>query len=473
MAGSIRPGPIPAEPPEPAMPRQPALAVAVSGGLDSTALLHAVACQARTLGLEVHALHVHHGLLPEADAWLQGVKQQCRRWSAAGLPVHFHAMRLSGAPARGESVEAWARQHRYEALADMAQAAGCNLVLLAHHRRDQAETVLLQALRGGGPAGLAAMPRVARREGLTWARPWLEQPRERIEAYVKRWRLSVVVDPSNADLRLGRGRLRVSLWPALQAAFPEAEAALAQSARQAHRARELADEWAALDLAACVRDAGQLDQHRWCALSPARRANLLAAWLRRVAGRAMPDSLLQRLLDELPAARAARWPAPGGQLRLHRGELSYGADEVAPEATPPSCQLDLSQPGFHAVPGWGGGLRVQPAEDGGIPSAALREAVVRPREGGDRFQSHARGLPRALKKQFQQARVPEWERQGPVLETPHGLAWVAGLGCDARALAWPGSPRVSIHWDAVRSPCQPLGRRAVGRSTVQSAKDRR
>ena len=155
----------------------PAVAVAASGGRDSTALLHATARAARDLGLEVHALHVHHGLVADADAWLERLEAQCRRWRAAGLPVHFHSTRLDGRPARGESVEAWARRERYQALAAMARHAGCALVLLAHHRRDQAETFLLQALRGAGPAGLAAMPRRAERAGLTWARPWLAQPR--------------------------------------------------------------------------------------------------------------------------------------------------------------------------------------------------------------------------------------------------------------------------------------------------------
>ncbi|MFY9514233.1 MAG: ATP-binding protein, partial [Rubrivivax sp.] len=105
-----------------------AVAVAASGGRDSTALLHATARAASALGLEVHALHVHHGLVAEADAWLQQVQTQCRRWRAAGLPLHFHAQRLNSQPGAGDSVEAWARRERYRALAAMAQAAGCSLV---------------------------------------------------------------------------------------------------------------------------------------------------------------------------------------------------------------------------------------------------------------------------------------------------------------------------------------------------------
>jgi len=134
------------------------VAVAASGGRDSTALLHATCRAARELGLEVVALHVHHGLMPQADAWLDHVRRQCARWSKTGLPVRFRAQVLAGQPGRGASVEAWARHKRYAALASMAHDEGIGLVLLAHHRSDQAETFLLQALRGSGPAGLSAMP---------------------------------------------------------------------------------------------------------------------------------------------------------------------------------------------------------------------------------------------------------------------------------------------------------------------------
>ncbi|MBU6259522.1 MAG: tRNA lysidine(34) synthetase TilS, partial [Burkholderiales bacterium] len=222
----------------------PRVAVAASGGRDSTALLHCTARAARALGAEVVALHVHHGLQAEADDWLELVRRQARRWSA-----EFACQRLLGKPARGASVEAWARTERYRALAELAHASGCGLVLLAHHRRDQAETWLLQALRGAGAAGLAAMPARAERAGLTWVRPWLDQPREAIEAYVRRHRLRHAEDPSNGDPRYARNRLRLQVWPALTAAFPEAEAALAAAAAQAQDAAALAAQLAAQDLA--------------------------------------------------------------------------------------------------------------------------------------------------------------------------------------------------------------------------------
>jgi tRNA(Ile)-lysidine synthase len=422
------------------------VAVAVSGGRDSTALLHCTLRMARPLGLRVLALHVHHGLLPEADAWQARVRRQARRWGAG-----FASCRLSGAPAAGESVEAWARAGRYDALGQMAAAAGAPIVLLAHHRRDQAETWLLQALRGGGPAGLAAMPRLAQRQGLVWARPWLDQPREAIEAYLRRHRLQAVDDPSNVDPRLARSRLRAQVWPALQAAFADAETALAQSSRRAHEAATLAQETAAVDLPACMAD-GALWLPAWQALPPARRTNALRHWLGASGHGVVPESLVQRLLHELPGARSARFPVAGGELQLYRSRLARVGSAAAAaaargDAGPPVQTLDLSRPGQHRVAGWQGVIEIRPCLEGGVAPPLLQGVQARTRAGGEQFQRLPGTPPRSLKKQAQGLAVPAWQRQGPVLYTADGrLLFVPWLGLDARCLAPPGQPQFSLQW---------------------------
>lgn len=453
-------------------PARPCVAVAASGGRDSTALLHSTLRAAAPLGVQVVALHVHHGLQPQADAWLAQVRGQARRWGAA-----FMAQRLAGRPAPGESVEAWARRERYAALAEMARQAGCGLVLLAHHRRDQAETWLLQALRGGGPAGLAAMPAAAKRQGLVWARPWLHQPREAIEAYLRRHRLRFVDDDSNADPRYARNRLRLQVWPALQTAFPGAETTLADAARQAAHAAALAAELAALDLPA-LRDEGHaLCVPPWQALSPARRRNALQAWLAETLDAGVPHSLLRRLVDELPGRARGRWPAPGGELRLYRGRLAWHQAQAAPTAAPNAVDLqgaaatdiqeaaaisgplkgeidrqlegeiDLGGAGPVGVGGWRGSLEVVPCDRGGVPAERLRRLRFGPRRGGERFRLSPRGLPRSLKKQFQAAGVPAWQREGPLLWLPDGrLLFVPGLGIDAGLQAPPGQPQWQLRW---------------------------
>ncbi len=182
--------------------------------------------------------------MPQADEWSAFVERTCKRWS-----VPFAMRRLDDRPSRGQSVEAWARAGRYAALAAMAREARCSVIALAHHRGDQAETFLLQALRGAGAAGLASMPTRAERDGLTWLRPWLDQPRDAIEAYVRSHRIRFVDDASNDDPRFARNRLRLQVMPALRAAFPDAEVALIEAAKQAAHARALVDEVAQADLA--------------------------------------------------------------------------------------------------------------------------------------------------------------------------------------------------------------------------------
>ena len=427
----------------------PLIAVAYSGGRDSTALLHVTARQAQVLGLRVLALHVHHGLSPHADAWLDHCRAQCAAWAAAGLPVRLQWQRLEGRPAAAQSVEAWAREGRHAALAAMARAAGADLLLLAQHRRDQAETLLLQALRGAGVAGLAGMPVRQRRDGLLWARPWLHQPREAIEAYLHAQGLSHVEDDSNADERYARNRLRLSVWPALSQAFPQAEASLAQAADWAQQALTLQQEVAAQDLAALLDGQQTLDAEALARLSPARASNALRAWLQTQLGRPAPASLVGRLLGEaLGGASSAGWPCAGGQIRRYRGRLSFVPVGAAPEG--PLLRLDLSQPGACPVPDWRGAWLVEAVRAGGIDPARLARAEMRARHGGEQFQAHAGGVPRSLKKAYQAAAVPAWQRGGPLLFGDDGeLLFAPGLGLDARALAPAGAPQLCLRWQGL------------------------
>ena len=428
------------------------IAVAWSGGRDSTALLHATLTEALPLGAKVFALHVHHGLSPNADAWLAACEAQCARWTRRGLAVVLVSTRLTTSPAQGESVEAWARQARYRALRAMALANGVSVVLLAHHRRDQAETFLLQALRGAGMAGLAGMPASVERDGITWQRPWLTKPREDIEAYVRRHRLKHIEDESNGDLRFARNRLRLDVWPALANAFDQAETSLAAAAARAHEARTALDELAALDLSHAASERG-LQIAPWLALSSARRSNALRAWLVAQTGRATAASLIARLLHELPATRSARWPLCGGELRVYRGLLMFDESIAAPasSATDRETLLSVTRAGRYSLPGWSGCLLVERTSDEGVPLAWLAHLELRRRLGGEQFQSGIGRPPRSLKKQFQSAGVPEWDRAGPLLYSGGQLVFVPGLGLDARVLGLPGQPLVTLRWVALAS----------------------
>jgi tRNA(Ile)-lysidine synthase len=424
------------------------IAVAYSGGRDSTALLHATLVAAAEQGIEVFALHVHHGLSPNADAWLAHCEQQCRRWARAGKPIAFAADRLTTHSAHGESIEAWARQARYRVLREMALAHSVTIVLLAHHRRDQAETLLLQALRGGGVAGLAGMPRSVLRDGITWQRPWLDKPRAEVDAYVRRHRLKFIEDDSNADPRFARNRLRSQVWPALAAAFEQAEASLAMSAEWAQQASDVLEEVAASDLSRVAVDCS-LSVGMWLDLSPARRSNALRAWIKRCAGVSAPASLVTRLRNELPIARAASWPLGSAELRLYRGTLRCmpAVATVTNEADAArETGLSVLRAGQHRLPGWAGVLAAERVREGGVPLAWLARLDLRPRVGGEQFQAGLNRPPRSLKKQYQDAGVPMWDRSGPLVYSGGQLVFVPGLGLDARVIGLPGQPLVSLRW---------------------------
>ncbi|MDG0852306.1 tRNA lysidine(34) synthetase TilS [Roseateles puraquae] len=407
----------------------PAVAVAFSGGLDSTALLHAVT--RAVTGQRVVALHVHHGLQPQADAWAAQCRTVAEAWGAS-----FICTRLSGRPGPAESLEAWARAGRHQALHDMTVAAGADLLLLAHHRRDQAETFVLQAMRGAGLAGLAGMPRAQWRDGVCWARPWLDKPRESIEAYALTHGLRWIDDPSNAEARLARNRLRQQLWPA----FPAAESGLAQAARWAQEAGELAEEIATEDLVRLAAGA-RLDLPGLMQLSPARRSNALRHWLSRHT--AAPASLIARLLSEWRPGGTLNWPAPGGELHAWRDGLFW---RPLRDLSAEQKALNLSRPGHYPQPGWYGAWQVEPASQG-IAPARLAALAQRERAEGDQFQRAPNAAARSFKKAAQQAGLAPWLRHGPLLVDAEGrLVAAAGLGMDARAFAAQDEPALAVRW---------------------------
>jgi tRNA(Ile)-lysidine synthase len=431
--------------------------VAYSGGRDSTALLHATVQEAGELKVKVLALHVHHGLSAHAENWLAHCQLQCEGWSSPAQPIHFEAHRLTHSPSPGASVEAWARQARYSALGAMALAHGASTVLLAHHRRDQAETVLLQALRGAGTAGWSGMPGCVQREGLTWWRPWLEQPRSQIDAYINHHKLQHIEDDSNQDLRFARNRLRLQVWPTLTAAFNQAEGALCAAADWAQQAHAALEELATLDLANTATADG-LQLTAWLALSPARRSNALRAWIKLRHGQAAPASLIQRLSHELPLCKSARWPLGSAELCVHRGVLRYSQPFITPAdtrwpspSTTPQTHLCVRGTGLYPLPSWGGSLDVRTVVRGceaGIPLAWLAQLELRARAGAERFQANLGRPARSLKKQYQEASLPAWERHGPLIYSGGQLVFVPGLGLDARVWGLPEQARVSLHWVA-------------------------
>jgi tRNA(Ile)-lysidine synthase len=289
------------------------LAVAFSGGADSTALL--LACARRWPG-QVRAVHIHHGLQAAADGFEAHCQAVCL---ALGVPLAVRRVQAGHAP--GQSPEDAARQARYAALAQTVQTEWPEVrdVALAQHADDQIETLLIALSRGAGLPGLASMPAHWHWQGLAWHRPWLAVPglslREWLQSQGQTW----VEDPSNTDEKFTRNRIRARILPALAEALPAFRETFARSAAHAAQAQEVLNEVAAQDLAQVgVPPRIQALQQ----LSRARQALVLRHWLRQLHATTPSTAQLQELLDQVAACTT----------RGHRLHLKVGQGFIGREA---------------------------------------------------------------------------------------------------------------------------------------------
>ena len=260
--------------PLPDTPRNCRICVGFSGGLDSTVLLHLLAAERASSGLAVSAVHVHHGLNLQADAWARHCRAVCRQWQ---VPFHLRRVIVNRAPRT--SLEEEARTARYAAFS----ALPADVMALAHHADDQAETLLLQLLRGAGPKGLSAMAslkplvRAILGPAAVW-RPLLGFTRVELESYAQRHQLAWIDDDSNRDVRFKRNFVRHELMPLLAHGFPAPVATLARAARHQADAAALADALADIDLAGARAGAG-LDAIFLRSLEDVRLKNVLRRWI--------------------------------------------------------------------------------------------------------------------------------------------------------------------------------------------------
>ena len=279
------------------------LAVAYSGGADSTVLL--LAAVHRWPG-QVQAIHVHHGLQEAADAFAEHCKQTC-----AGLGVPLQVRRVHAQHAMGESPEDAARKARYQALARGARDAGLKAVLLGQHADDQVETLLLALSRGAGLPGLAAMPPVFQRDGMVFVRPLLALGAGVLREWIAENDIAVVEDPTNADTSFTRNRIRHLLLPALAECFPQYRETFARSSRHAAHAQELLETVAVEDLA---RMAGVPGITALQQLARVRQGNVVRFWLKSAHNTAPSAAQLEELLDQV-----ADCTTRGHQIRIKVG----------------------------------------------------------------------------------------------------------------------------------------------------------
>ena len=434
-----------------------AIGIALSGGLDSMVLFDAVMrnlsapnANSKTQKKPIWVFHIHHGLQKSADAWLDFCALAAKR-----KKVHFD-FRLLQLPANTNEAEA--RLARYEALADLCEAHGVSDLLLAHHQNDQAETVLLQLLRGAGVRGLAGMPMTrtmaqAETKPVTLWRPLLDLSRAELEAYAHQNRIKWVEDSSNRSFLYRRNAVRHSLLPKLELIQPGAIANLARSAKLLSESNHLLERLAELDSAEILQASKTAPLETVLKVKPlldlykkdtAAANNVVRYWLQQL-GLAMPSvERLQSWWLDLQRVRSdarLEFMHDGGVIRLWRGQLTYAVLANQQDVLKASAgkwvflPLPLRSKRLGLAAEW-----VAQAQLGGVIEYRLRK-------GGERFQKTARGATKTLKNLFQEQAIPPWQRQAPLLYIDNELVAVAGIGVSHPHLVATGK-RVWPEWQA-------------------------
>lgn len=412
------------------LPRGAAVCAGFSGGVDSAVLLDLLARDSKRDGRRLTAVHVHHGLSPNADRWTAACEAFC---AERGIPLDVVRVKVDRRAKGG--LEAAAREARYAVYAKRPEP----FVALAHHLDDQAETVLLQLLRGTGLKGVAAMPAMRTMAGsqVTLYRPLLAIPRRAIVEYAREAKLHWVEDESNDSSVQDRNYLRREIAPLLEARFPGWRQALGRFARHAAEADAMLDAQAAID------GANEPESFTLQAgLSAPRRANALRAFLA-ARGLAMPsEARLDEMARQLYGARAdarVRIEHDGVLITRHRGAARI--ERNLPREAAAWCVEWHGEARIELGEGRGQ-VRFERERGAGIDASCIAEGHWRfmSRAGGERIRLAAQGRTRTLKNLLQERSIPAWQRDHlPLLFRGTELVWVPGIGiaaeyaCEARS----------------------------------------
>ncbi len=418
--------------------------VAFSGGCDSHVLLHVLSLLSKSklneFNFEVAAIHVHHGLQASADKWSEHCAQVCLE-----LNVHYQLLKVNATAQAGQSPEAAAREARYQAFAEFLPKS--DILLVAHHQDDQAETLLLQLIRGAGPRGLSAMPVMKLLGENTVLRPFLNISQLAIKNYAKQHQLNWIEDPSNTDTRFDRNRIRHEVLPVLKQRWPSLSKTLARVTRHQAEAVECLRELAQIDyLAVQVKENVGLSITKLGQLSVVRQKNLLRYWIEQLNGfDAINSAHLNRIFNELIPAALDSQPKVSWQntkVCRYRDVLYVLPVEKINEVLKPQCwqisnALELPQQRLISRETLGQGIKRSLITDGVL--------MIRYRAGGERCQPRGRANHHSLKKLFQEWAVPPWMRsQIPLIYIGDEIAQIVGYCLCEPYAASPNEPGISI-----------------------------
>lgn len=421
------------------VPRGSSLVLGLSGGVDSVVLLHLLARLSPLFNWRLGALHVHHGISAHADSWAGFCGELCAKYA---IPLQVERVDIK--PLRDRGIEAAARQLRHAALARQP----VDFIALAHHRDDQAETVLLQLLRGAGVRGASAMqffkPRIAAPSLL---RPLLDVERSELEAYAHTHDLQWVEDDSNEDVSYPRNFLRHRVLPVLAQRFPAYRKTLARSARHFAEAAGLLDELAAQDAINAI-DGERLNVAALRGLSHARGKNLLRYFLVQRHAPIPDTTRLQEMLRQLCSAAGdaqIRIAWQDWQLRCYR----YHAYAL-PQALP-AAEFEIAWQGEREVvlPGSHGVLHFARVSGQGLSLQKLQQCrvVIRPRRGSETIQLDAARPRQSLRNLLQQQGMPPWQRELlPLLYCGDELVCAPAVASAAACVAQENEEGVLVSW---------------------------
>jgi tRNA(Ile)-lysidine synthase len=380
--------------------------VAYSGGVDSHVLLHALALQKPEL-CQLHAIHIHHGLQQQADAWQEHCAEQARR-----LNVSLEIQHVDARPARGKSPEATAREARYSAFAQLINSE--DVLLTAHNQNDQAETVFLQLLRGAGVKGLAAMPKSIPFYSGTLYRPLLDVSRAAILEYATEYQLQWIEDPSNENTHFDRNFLRQKILPLLAERWPSFAQTVSRSADHCAEASALLENLAQQDFNEVRANQNEIVAiDKLLMLSRSRQCNVLRHWIAQQKLPVPSTSHLDCLLRDVVHAAKDKTPLihwPGAEIRRYQNFL-FAMEPIPDFDTTIEIDWDRSAP--LQLPADLGTLNIDDPRllmNGGTLSIFPKPLRLRFRRGGETMRLAGRPGNHELKKLFQEWAVLPWRR---------------------------------------------------------------
>ncbi|MFZ6656095.1 tRNA lysidine(34) synthetase TilS [Undibacterium sp. TJN19] len=430
---------------------QNGVAVAYSGGLDSTVLLDLTVKYCRQINIPLYAFHIHHGLSPNADAWLAHCQASCYAYG-----VGFFPARITVTTDSGEGIEASARKGRYQALGQLAKDRQIKLILAAHHQDDQAETLLLQLLRGSGVAGMSGMdichlaPDLFGHDEVMLARPLLAEKRTTLEAFTAKYQLSCIEDESNFDHRYVRNAIRHQVMPILEKLSPGYSERLGRSALHFQAAQNLLTEMAAEDLVACKLGEG-LGIEPMRQLSADRIDNLFRYWLSQAGVRMPTTARLKEMQSQLFGGRDdARITVHHGKHAIHRFKNAVFLSDTVNMPVDPGFSIEFAWQGQARIhfPEFAGTLHFEPVDDGlELEWLKQQQLSLHLRRGGERLKLADNRHTRDMKSHYQTLQIPFWQRERlPFVSEKANLLFAAGVGMQSSFCTHGENARIRLSW---------------------------